>query len=349
MQAQPDRAYGLDFVRGCCAVLVVCYHLFIWKAHHEFYAWGLYGVYIFFVLSGASLTLTYKEKLDAGYPLTDFLLLRLARLGPLFGLVSAIMLVYSAHTNSSFSHWLSSGIVSSSLMFGLGNPGTNSLVLGGWSLGIELVFYLMFPFMLAFAFSRYWLAVALLLALVQASFIHLVFHQRPDFRAAWDLYTQPLAFVAYFFAGCVIGRSMLSKVAPPAWASAALAAASAAGILFLSGPTAVDTLTGWRGALLMVMAVALVFAAAQYRPRTSWQRALCIWAGEISYGTYLLHPLMYTAFQKVLPSIGFLPTLLLTLASTLVAAWLIEKYFEWPMRLAAKKWVDQSLLKNSFQ
>lgn len=347
MLVHPRRAHGLDFVRGCCAVLVVCYHLLIWKSHVEMHSWGLYGVYIFFVLSGASLTLAYRNKLEQGYPLASFMLLRIARLGPLFLLVSVVMIAFKAHAEGLTPAWLASSVVSTSLLFGLGNAGANSLVLGGWSLGIEVVFYLVFPLMLAFAFSRYRWWAAAIAVIVQTAFVELVLIQHPDLRAAWDTYTQPLAFVAYFFFGCIIGRSMLLHRTVAGWQAAVTGVLCAAGVLLLGAPTAAATLTGWHGIVLFALSVALVFAAAQYQAPPGWQRTVCKLAGEVSYGTYLLHPLVFIAVSKLLPAASTATALALTLAGALAGAWTIERWFEWPVRERARKIIENHMTRTT--
>ena len=307
------------------------------------HTWGLYGVYIFFVLSGASLTIAYKHRLDAGYPLTSFLLLRLARLGPLFVLASLVMLAHKAHADGLSLHWAWLGIVSSSLFFGLGNPGANSLVLGGWSLGIELVFYLVFSTALAFTFSRHRWAVAGALLLLQIAFVELTLGGGVDFRQAWPVYIQPLAFVAYFYAGCLIGRFLLLRKTVSPGLVLALALICLPGVLFLSAETASLTLTGWRGFVLLAMSIGLVFAASQFNPRSTFGRRLCDLAGEISYGTYLLHPIIFLVASRLLPSSA---AALIVLPAALVGAWALEHYYERPVRNHAKRMIDQLALRE---
>lgn len=340
VEPQPNRAHGLDLLRGGCAIMVACYHVMIWKLNREMYSWGLHGVYIFFALSGTSLTLAYKHKFDKGYPITSFLLLRFARLVPLFALASAVMLAYKAHTAGITVQWLWSGLVSTSLLFGLGNPGTTSLVLGGWSLGIELVYYLIFTALLSFTFSPWRWAVAALLVALQVGFVELTLAQYPDFRAAWAAYTQPLAFVAYFFCGCLIGRALLLGKLTPRRLHGIIALALAALLLGLSGHTAIATLTGGRGLLLLLLSVSLVAMAAGYEPRSRALEQLSEWGGEISYGTYLLHPLVFIAIGKAMPDAGFGATLTLTLSLSLMVAWLLEHYFERPLRSAARRLIE---------
>jgi peptidoglycan/LPS O-acetylase OafA/YrhL len=51
------RVLGWDLLRGLCALTVASYHLLYWLGLAELPALGTYGVYLFIVLSGASLAI----------------------------------------------------------------------------------------------------------------------------------------------------------------------------------------------------------------------------------------------------------------------------------------------------
>lgn len=328
-----ERVYGLDLLRGACAVLVVAYHMLVWTGHREMYTWGLHGVYIFFVLSGASLTLAYKHRFDTGFPFSSFLRLRAARLGPLFAIATLIMLSHKWVSEGHPLEALAAGVLSTSLLFGFGNPGSSSLVAGGWSIGVEVVFYLIFPALLAFAYSRRWLAIAAGLLLVQTAFVMLTLGSHADIRgAAWDAYTQPLAFMAYFFFGCLIGRYVISQEPLSPWFARIALMTVMAAVISLSGPTAVATVTGWRGAALFALAVAATFFAAFIAPASASFIKLCETAGNMSYGLYLLHPIVFLVLKRALPSLSLPAVFLATLLPSITVALLLERYFERPVR-----------------
>jgi exopolysaccharide production protein ExoZ len=334
-----DRVYGLDLLRGLCAVLVVFYHLMIWSGHREMYSWGLHGVYIFFALSGASLTLAYKPRFDSGFPLASFLMLRAARLGPLFALASIVMFAHKWLTDGGHFQAISAGLLSTSLLFGFGNPGTTSLVLGGWSIGVEVVFYLIFPAVLVFAYSRHSFWVLAILFLVQQAFVELTLSGTTDVKAVWESYTQPLAFMAYFFCGCVIGRYVMSrKSVGPGFSRFALVCAMGA-LVCLSGPSSAATVTGLRGVGLFVLSVSATFFAAFIEPRSAVFIRVCEVAGNMSYGLYLLHPIVFLIIKRLAPGLA-LPYLVLgTLIPSVVIALMLEKYFERPVRGIFRRYI----------
>jgi peptidoglycan/LPS O-acetylase OafA/YrhL len=327
-----DRVYGLDLLRGFCALLVVFYHLMIWTVHREMHSWGLHGVYIFFALSGASLTLAYKPRFDNGFPLGSFLMLRAARLGPLFALASAIMFAHKWLTDGHIFQAVSAGLVSTSLLFGIGNPGSTSLVLGGWSIGVEVVYYLIFPAVLVFAYSRhsYW-ALAIVF-IVQQSFVELTLSSTTDVKLVWEAYTQPLAFLAYFYCGCLIGRYVMSGKVVGRGVSR-LALICVMGVLVcLSGPTSAATVTGLRGVELFALSVAAAFFAAFIDPRAPLFVKVCEVAGNMSYGLYLLHPIVFLVIKRVAPGLALPYVCIGTLIPAIFLALALEKYFERPVR-----------------
>ena len=88
-----NRVLGWDLLRGLCALAVGVYHLSMWLEVGHFYAFGSYGVYIFFVLSGASLMYTYGGHLEErSFKFKKFLLFRYFRLAPLYILLMLLVL-----------------------------------------------------------------------------------------------------------------------------------------------------------------------------------------------------------------------------------------------------------------
>ena len=71
-----DRIESLDLLRGLCAIGVACYHVLSWAELATIHNLGLYGVYTFFLLSGASMTVAYAPRFRSGYPVTRYLALR---------------------------------------------------------------------------------------------------------------------------------------------------------------------------------------------------------------------------------------------------------------------------------
>lgn len=333
------RLPGLDLLRGIRALLVAVYHVLYWQDEAKLYAWGTYGVYIFFVLSGASMVVGYAGRLSTNRSLAAFLALRLTRLLPLYALTLVAGLLLQVYRQASL-HELPLGSVFLNIffLFGVGNPGAVSRVVGGWSLGIEFAFYFMFPMILALTLSRAWLVVLAVSFLTQHTFVHYIFGNGRGLVENWVMYTQFLSFIFYFFVGCAIGRLILmgkleANRLAPIWLAIALFI-----ILVGSQADAVQTLTGLVGLGLSLTAAASVVAATQVDLRGNWKN-IAETLGRSSYGVYILHPPFYLLFDKLARGkwIDAGLVLSLTLVGSFMLALVLERWFERPIQDFAKK------------
>jgi peptidoglycan/LPS O-acetylase OafA/YrhL len=332
------RIPGLDLLRGLCAIGVAVYHLLFWNNVAYLYTWGTYGVYIFFVISGASMWVAYSGRFASGYPLQKFLALRFVRLAPLYVVSMTFVLANRVRRDGLSWHTVGEAILNLGFQFGLGNPGVTSSVTGGWSLGIEFVFYLLFPVFLTLLGGRWWMWVLFGAFVTQHTFISSVFSDGQGLRGNWASYTQFLSFVFYFAAGCAIGRMLIQgHIRAHALASAVLVAALA--VIALSSRTrSEETLLGFLGVALSVLAVLTVAASAAVRfgPVGLW---LSESLGRASYGVYILHPLLAVPLKRVSTSLhfGIAELVLANVCLSIILALIVERWFESPLQRWAKR------------
>lgn len=349
------RVLGWDILRGLTALGVMAYHLLYWQDLASLSTLGTYGVYLFFTLSGASLAYAYPHTtLGSWRAFGAFLAARWLRLAPLYLVLGAVYLFMLRGHNG---HWMDklpqTLALNASFTFGLLDPAYTALLIGGWSLGIEFVFYLLMP-LLAYALTWQtgrWILLAFLVAL-QAGWVMSTVGQSGLVQAS-VAYHQVPAFGAYFFAGCLIGHTRRAS-APSAPLQRGLVAWALIAALLLACVPEVSgqELVGWRGLLLPGACVLTVWASGSVLVPARLQ-GVSAWLGDITYGTYLLHPLLlfglsWFLLPQLTPTpIEELPTLVRilialgigALACLLAAA--SERWFERPFRQSGRLLVQK--------
>lgn len=349
------RVLGWDVLRGLCALMVASYHLLSWQGLAEPHAWGSYGVYLFFTLSGASLAYSYGDGLRSGRQWGGFLVLRWLRLAPLHTLACGLFLGLLLAHGVAVTHIPERLALNLSFVFGLLDPAVTALAVGGWSLGIEFVYYLGFPLLMAALAREGWRSAALAAAvLLQAIWLLGTVAGPLGYAAMATRYHQVPAFVGYFVLGCWIGWRQRAAPPPGTPLAAGLALWLGLAVLLwaLAGTAQGDELRGWRGLLLPLACVAAVAASGRValHRRSGWPQAL----GDATYGLYLLHPLLFwgTAWL-LLPGLGAAPVhalatplrLGLALGVVCVAGGLAlasERWLEQPIRRWGRRWVHRA-------
>ena len=322
-----QRLPGLDLLRGICAIAILVYHVLLWKYDISLHNIGTYGVYMFFILSGASMTLAYRDKFNAGMKYTTFLCRRYIRLAPLFWI---LILLHGAALGHNFPKVLLNG----SFLFGLASPARSSLLIGGWSLGIEFVFYFLFPaFLFAIEKRVYcWLPFSLI---IQFFFVRSVLSDR-EWDNSWVEYTQFISFIAYFYIGCLIGKVLLSHKAQNSANQYLL------WILFAISSTITgmacayshySDIYGLRGLLITFLCAWLVLLSAHLR-MGNITALFSEGLGSMSYGIYLLHPIIYGRLNAVatFKECDMITSLCVVSAVTMFASFAINKYWEQPIK-----------------
>lgn len=350
-QLPRDRVLGWDALRGLCALAVALYHLLYWQGIASLHTFGSYGVYLFFVLSGASLAFNYSGRMRRGGDYVAFLATRWLRLAPLYLVLCLIWIGMLSLRNGMWVDHLPLRLaLNATFAFGARDPAVGALLVGGWSLGIEFAYYLAFPFVLVtFARPSLGVAAGLALVLLQWTWIYRTAGSQQGYAAAAVAYHQIPAFAAYFFGGCVIGhmRRLRDLRLPPA--AGALAWFFMTALLLVLNPAAQgDELVGSRGAILFCACFAVVWASghagvpARLAPTARW-------LGDITYGCYLLHPVFFFGLAWfALPwfgvpdieqasstlKVGVVAAVLALSCATAAAS---ERWFEAPLRRWGKR------------
>jgi exopolysaccharide production protein ExoZ len=294
-----DRLHALDLCRGACAAGVATYHLSMWleidltpAAKWMLSLFGTYGVSVFFVLSGYCLTHAYRHdflgRVEAG-PFAAYLRRRIGRLAPLFFVALLATTMGRAIFGNGALPDLLSFLVNATLLFGFADPNATP-VIGGWSIGVEAVFYVVFPLLLALREKP---ALMLGPAVLLSAAVSAVVAQRPTLPDAWNTYVSPANHWIFFCSGAYASLWADRWRIDSRCALVLLAISFALAVPFLLDASELQLVTGWRRLVMVMMVMALVASLGQIAIRNKGLRAMCSAMGGASYPLYLLHPIVY--------------------------------------------------------
>lgn len=317
--ADPRRFDYIDALRGVAILLVIFVHVQQRCDMQTFPAWmvtlgssGARGVQLFYVVS--ALTLFHSLHGRAGRearPIANFFLRRLFRIAPLFWCAMAF---YLWHDGRGPRYWLGdaeritdANILATATFANGWNPyWITSIVPGGWSVAIEMTFYLTIPLWFAVVRSlraAWWLTLLATVAAIGLNRLLLAYpliSNQPfwwNFVQLWFFNQLPafcLGLVTYFLLRDAAARRSVSHDGDIAQPTAALRQA-ADGRLMLGGALALFGLLAFEtNSLLPTPAVyGLVFllltlGVARFPHGLLVNRFFCFF-GTISYSAYLSH------------------------------------------------------------
>ncbi len=345
---------GLDGLRAAAVLAVIAYHLNL-----DVLPGGLFGVGIFFVLSGYLITdilLTQRQE-QGTIRFVDFYIRRARRLLPGMFTVMAAVMVWLLFADPARLAGLRGDIVAGMLyisnwwyifrhMSYFESFGPPSPFGHFWSLAVEEQFYIVWPLLLLgliLLLKRKSLLTFYILTLAVVSAAAMAILYNPDLDPSRVYYgTDTRAFALLAGAALAVvwpSRSLSSAVGAGmriGLEAVGLAALAFLAYAMLTGSEYDSSLYGGGMALQSVAAMLLVGVLAH--PASLLARVFGMaplrWIGRHSYGLYLWH---YPVIALTTPSVDTdgvdLPRIALQLAATFALAALSLKYIEDPIRL----------------
>lgn len=345
-ESNSRRLPGLHGLRALAALAIVVFHTFgINKlqvpegAHWVMNYLGL-GVPLFFVISAFSLFLSTRPRLGCDAWVRDYLLRRFFRIAPLFYVV---ILFYCAYIPLRFGATLTLGDValSASFLFNLVPGKHESVVWAGWTIGVEMLFYLAVPFFLVSVRNAWQSVLALMIALVMSRFFY-NYYQGPGFPVNYA-YSSLMGSVAVFAYGmpAYFAYEHARKLSLESRKSASWAVLLLSGFACVAVIVAEDRLIPLLGNRSNIWGAlfAMLVVAASIHPVSFFSSRAMAWLGERSFGLYLCHPPVVDALRAVhawIYSLGggsygaALLCVFLTLAVTILVAELAYLFVEKP-------------------
>jgi peptidoglycan/LPS O-acetylase OafA/YrhL len=335
----------IDAARGIFAVGVMLYHLLFFNGIVQVERVAYYAVYGFFVISGFALYVTYRDRLTDVADLRSYFIKRFFRIAPLYFTVLAVRLCIPPVPDDLLYRLL----LNFSLTFGLANPGSTALNGGGWSIGIEMVFYVFFPVILIMcrgSLARL-AGFAALASVVAVLFINITLEGNRGGMTSelWERYTQPVAFFGYFAFGLLFGAVYVRYPWLKGQAySFALLVLGALPFFLVRAETDLQLLTGTKGVMLAAGTV-LIVAGATFLPEPRGRlRDLAAWLGAMSYPVYLIHLLVTTAMREWFP-LGWI-NVATAIAMTFLLSMCVRRYIEMPFRELGRTIAKRDALKT---
>jgi exopolysaccharide production protein ExoZ len=340
------RIYSLDYLRGLAALGIMIFHYSSWTfgkfpANTFLGRFGVYGVSTFYILSGLTLFHVYQNKLTLRFSsLYTFFKKRFLRIYPLFWLATIMTIVVLGQNPGRFKLALNfSGLFG----FFKWNEG---IATGSWSIGNELVFYVLFPFLIFFS-RKSLLALMFVTVLAFALHVYFAFHLLPDLNSGfWRNYVNPLNQVFLFIGGFLIGFLFQHTLIKNSLNFILL---SFALILFVFYPVTgqfSDLVTGNTRLVFTFLCFVICFGFYKFSFNIpSFLHHLLAFLGKCSYSLYLLHYIIFmlvgrgiSAMQnRPLEPMGILG-FCIAIAVTVLVSFLTYSYFEKPlMRLGTKE------------
>ncbi len=341
------RLSNLDYLRGFAALGIMLYHYLTWITNANFSSdaffgrVGVYGVSIFYVLSGLTLFYVYYDKLSFNSTdILSFFRKRFFRIFPLLWLVTLIRVGIDAFKGLEIPGWYDLFLNVTGL-FGL-LKWDASIATGAWSIGNELVFYLFFPFFVFFTKShkKLMLVTSAILLLVYLYFAFIRLDSAVDIVDQKKDYVNPLNQVFLFLSGFLIGIFFRKKNFRNATSILLIGLGLALFIFYPVAGNTIHLITGLNRLVftLCCLLVCIGFFKLSLKVPAFIHKPLSL-LGEASYSVYLVHPIMYAAFSLLnrylqLPPVPFLT---LAIAASLLGSYVIYSYFEKPLMKLGRK------------
>lgn len=295
------------------------------------YGQGANGVELFFVISGFVMIISSQSLTGVKDGWQRFAVKRIVRIVPIYWLFTTFKLLLLLKTqgvvlHSRLSFWLA--LKSYLFIPALNMDGEYRPLYGvGWTLNMEMFFYLLFGISLAFKFKPIHFFAALFLPLAILSYFK---------KTGWPdiaFYANPV--VLDFLYGMIAAKLILKGYKMPAKVAIAPVII---GLLYLFVPAAIvspdyQVTYGLAAFLIIYGGASLNGAGIQFSSKL-------VYLGTASYSLYLIHPSVAPLIPAVLNSFGYKQPLISIVLSVIVAFFVgiaFYKFCEMPVTNYLKK------------
>jgi peptidoglycan/LPS O-acetylase OafA/YrhL len=347
---------GVESLRAYAAFAIVIFHVIhltqapVPKSLEFMKFFFGFGVPLFFVVSAFSLAYGYEGRLFGNGQLKEFYLRRVMRIAPLYYLAIGTWLLAMAMIGAPppNSRML---VLSLTFLFNLTPSTVDGIAPASWSIGVEMLFYLIFPFVLALArtLPRAILATA---AFTGVALAYAAITTRLELNQSFLVHG--LIFnLPYFGFGLIAFKLYQVLDARRGIQVTAAGLALLFSFWLASGPFG---RMGWTVSIIYMPCwgapFALICLGMAQRPLAILSNPVTEFLGKISFGLYLGHPQLifvltrmgvYERIQQLPGGSGvtFPLAVLVTSAALIPVAWALYVFVERPGIELGRRWAQR--------
>lgn len=326
-----NRIDSLDYLRGLMALGIMIYHYLSWTygsyGSDTFLGIiGIYGVSIFYVLSGLTLYLVYHQKLNLKNTV-PFFIKRFFRIYPLLWISITLTIFLLNKTFDTKTIFLN--ITGA---FGFLAP-DKYIATGAWSIGNELVFYSFFPIIILIAKKyRFFIELFFIISIFIGVYFAFYFLEPGTLREQWKIYINPFNQLFLFSGGIFIAK-VIGSYRNTATGLFLILFISIVIFFYPVSGDRINLLIGWNRMVFSFLSftTTIAFFITSYNIGR-WPSFILKKLGHISYTVYLIHPIVFWYSARFFdradyPGIFLLYTISTTLFISFIVYHLIESRF----------------------
>lgn len=334
------RLDSLDWLRGQLAFSIMIYHLTSWEittldSSRLLGRFGVYGVSMFFVLSGLSMAFAYNKYHCNVACAMNFYIRRIYRIWPLLWLAIVFVTIGKLVLNKEID--FIELLLNFTTLFGFLSPGAY-INTGAWSIGNEMVYYALTPFLLYIYGKRVLYGNMLLIAslLLGIFFAFELISSVNTLANQWNTYINPFNNMFFYIAGMAIYFNINKFKFGNGVDIGVIFVALAIFAFYPSKGGEIELVTGVNRIAFSVASILLVIGFFKLNIRTpKIVTTTLTQLGVVTYGVYLLHPITYQSI-KILSNKFDLPnssitTITLTIVITIVLSLMAYQFIEKPL------------------
>ena len=299
-----QRISSLDWLRGIVAMSIMSYHLTNWHitkldSSSLLGRLGIYGVSIFFILSGLSIALAYEKRMSDVKSAVYFFIRRIFRIWPLFFMTLIFYILFFARSEN---YGWKMILLNATLLFSFVRP-HQYIITGGWAIGNEIVYYSLTPFILT-AYNKnrrkgnLFFTVCIMVGLLFSFFL---MDSNKSLATQWSTYVNPFNNLFLYVAGVAIYYNLKKTKLSTNLTFIGLGLC----ILLLAflpyTNDAIGIVTGFARMIfssLSIFIVVFFYKLIVHLPKVV--ETVLVTLGDTAYGIYLLHPVVDYSYTRFL-------------------------------------------------